>query len=164
MVINHAICSEMLVKRGVRQRWPWATTFVVGLTALLTIAQFMYPALLPAMERQTGMWRDHQYWRIVTPLFLHSDGWKQIALNFSGHHLHRSCGRVDLRLPFLAYQLLLFGDCGGTVRLGVAANWRRSISGGGWLTWSVDNFRSASHDCATSEVRRRFHTGWCHCA
>ncbi len=82
MVINHAICSEMLVKRGVRQRWPWATTFVVGLTALLTIAQFMYPALLPAMERQTGMWRDHQYWRIVTPLFLHSDGWKQIALNF----------------------------------------------------------------------------------
>ena len=72
----------MLVHRGVRQPWPWTTTFVIGLTGLLTIAQLIYPALLPAMERQPGIWKDHQYWRIVTPLFFHSDGWKQIAFNF----------------------------------------------------------------------------------
>ena len=62
---------------------PWATIAVLGITGLLTAAQFVEPALLPALERQPGRLAHHQYWRLITPLFVHSDGWKQILFNFS---------------------------------------------------------------------------------
>ena len=68
--------------RPQRTTWPWATIAVLSVTALLTAAQFVFPTLLPAFARQPDALRRHQYWRLITPLFFHSDGWKQIAVNF----------------------------------------------------------------------------------
>jgi rhomboid protease GluP len=62
--------------------WPWATITVLTITAFATAAQFVEPALLPALERTPEALQHHQYWRLLTPLFVHSDGWSQIALNF----------------------------------------------------------------------------------
>lgn len=42
----------------------------------------MEPALLPALERTPDALHHRQYWRLLTPLFVHSDGWRQIAFNF----------------------------------------------------------------------------------
>lgn len=74
--------SVTQVSSGQRSPWPWATITVLSVTALLTAAQFVFPALLPAVARQPDALRRHQYWRLVTPLFFHSDGWRQIAFNF----------------------------------------------------------------------------------
>ena len=62
--------------------WPWTTLIVLSFTALVTAAQYREPALLPALERTPNALQHHQYWRLFTPLFVHSDGLKQIAFNF----------------------------------------------------------------------------------
>ncbi|HEX6545734.1 MAG TPA: rhomboid family intramembrane serine protease [Bryobacteraceae bacterium] len=62
--------------------WPWATITVLAITAFATAAQFVEPALLPALERTPEALQHNQYWRLLTPLFVHSDGWSQIAFNF----------------------------------------------------------------------------------
>ena len=72
----------MYAKRDKRSVWPWATIVVLGITGLLTAAQFVYPGLLSALQRRPGALAQHQYWRLFTPLFVHSDGWRQIAFNF----------------------------------------------------------------------------------
>jgi rhomboid protease GluP len=72
----------MYATRKTRRFWPWATIVVSGATALITGMQFVHPGLLAAMERRPGALGDHQYWRLFTPLFVHSDGWRQIAFNF----------------------------------------------------------------------------------
>ena len=35
-----------------------------------------------ALERTPDALHNHQYWRLITPLFVHSGGWRQIAFNF----------------------------------------------------------------------------------
>jgi membrane associated rhomboid family serine protease len=34
------------------------------------------------LERTPGVLLQHQFWRLFTSLFVHSDGWRQIAFNF----------------------------------------------------------------------------------
>ena len=91
-----------------RTTWPWATIAVLSLTALLTAAQFVFPDLLPAVARQPDALRHHQYWRLITPLFFHSDGWRQIAFNFPaialiGYFTERVYGpRIWLACYFLS--------------------------------------------------------------
>jgi membrane associated rhomboid family serine protease len=52
------------------------------MTAVATAAQFVQPAVLLALERTPEALHQHQYWRLLTPLLVHSDGWKQITFNF----------------------------------------------------------------------------------
>ena len=61
---------------------PWATASVMSFTALFTTAQLFVPTLLSTLQRQPTALRHHEYWRLVTPLLVHSDGWKQISFNF----------------------------------------------------------------------------------
>ena len=55
---------------------------VLAITAFTTATQFVEPALLPALERTPDALHYRQYWRLFTPLFVHSNGWRQIAFNF----------------------------------------------------------------------------------
>jgi rhomboid protease GluP len=81
---------------------------VLSITALATAAQFAEPALLPALERTPHALQKGQYWRLFTSLFVHSDGWKQIAFNFpliavAGYFAERFFGaRLWLVLYFVS--------------------------------------------------------------
>jgi membrane associated rhomboid family serine protease len=78
---------------------------VLSITALATVAQFLQPALLPPLERTPDALQQHQYWRLFTSLFVHSDGWRQIAFNFpviavTGYFAERVFGPRLWRFPF----------------------------------------------------------------
>ena len=55
---------------------------VLSVTAVATASQYVQPATLPAFERTPEALHRHQYWRLITPLFFHTGGWKQITFNF----------------------------------------------------------------------------------
>ena len=62
--------------------FPITTVIVLAVTALITGLQFIFPEVLPALRRQPTAITGHEYWRLITSLFVHADGWKQIAFNF----------------------------------------------------------------------------------
>jgi len=61
---------------------PLVTLIVLATTGLATSMQVIYPWLLPSMERTPGAMSRHEYWRLFTPMFAHSGGWRQICFNF----------------------------------------------------------------------------------
>jgi rhomboid protease GluP len=65
-----------------RTQLPVATISVLMITGVITSLQFVVPRLLPLLERTPTALAQHEWWRLVTPLFVHSDGWRQIAFNF----------------------------------------------------------------------------------
>ena len=60
----------------------FATISVLVVTAIVTGLQFVFPQLLQNLQRTPSALPEHQWWRLITPLFVHSDGWRQIAFNF----------------------------------------------------------------------------------
>ncbi|HEX6685084.1 MAG TPA: rhomboid family intramembrane serine protease [Candidatus Limnocylindrales bacterium] len=63
------------------RRWPWVSATIIAVTAALTGLQFAYPGLLDALRRDPDGLLDGEVWRIVTPIFVQSDGATQAALN-----------------------------------------------------------------------------------
>jgi len=66
----------------VRRRVPVATLIVLSITAIVTGLQFPFPVILATLERRPGALSAGEWWRVITPLFVHADGWTQIAFNF----------------------------------------------------------------------------------
>jgi len=64
------------------KRLPVATISVLAVTGIVTGLQFVYAPLLPSLERAPTALAQHEWWRLITPLFVHADGWRQIAFNF----------------------------------------------------------------------------------
>ena len=67
-----------------QQRPPYATLAVFLLTAACTALQFTRYSLVLALERTPAALASHQWWRLITPLFANPEGWRQIAVNFTG--------------------------------------------------------------------------------
>ncbi len=65
-----------------RTRLPVTTATVFAITAAATTLQYFFP-LLPLFERQPGALAAHEYWRLITPIFLHREGWQQIVFDFT---------------------------------------------------------------------------------
>jgi membrane associated rhomboid family serine protease len=64
------------------KQYPIATISVLLATALLTGLQFAFPQIVSLLERTPIGIRKNQWWRLITPLFVHPEGWHQIAFNF----------------------------------------------------------------------------------
>jgi rhomboid protease GluP len=66
------------------RRAPLTTLAVFALTAASTALQFVFPGLLQIFERRPGALAEHEYWRLITPIFFHAEGWQQIVVDFTG--------------------------------------------------------------------------------
>jgi rhomboid protease GluP len=60
---------------------PKLTGSVLLLTALLTGLQFMIPGLLAALQRTPSTLSSHEWWRLITPIFINRGNWKEITFN-----------------------------------------------------------------------------------
>jgi len=117
-----------------RIKLPIATLIVLAITGIVTGMQFVFPQLLFWLERNPSVFDQRQWWRLITPLFVHSGGWRQIAFNFP----------VILIVGILAERvwgswrwLILYFVCGLIGEL-VACAWQpygagASVAGGGLL-------------------------------
>ena len=70
------------MRQQVPMKLPVATLSILLVTGILTGLQFTFPQILPALMRTPATVADHEWWRFVTPLFVHASGWKQIAFVF----------------------------------------------------------------------------------
>jgi rhomboid protease GluP len=62
-------------------RFPTATLTMLAVVALATAAALNKPHVLDILERSAATVPDREWWRLVTPLFVHDGGWPQIANN-----------------------------------------------------------------------------------
>jgi len=65
------------------RRIPVATLTLLIITGLLTSLQFVFPEILTALRRNPEALRAGEWWRMITPLFVHAEGWPQIVFNFT---------------------------------------------------------------------------------
>jgi len=63
---------------------PKATVSVLLLTALGTGMGFVSPSIADTLQRTPGALSAGQWWRLITPIFINPEGWRQIAFNFLG--------------------------------------------------------------------------------
>ncbi|MFN8445864.1 MAG: rhomboid family intramembrane serine protease [Caldilineaceae bacterium] len=59
---------------------PIATITVVALTAIVTSLQWVYPALLPLLDRNQAALLTGQWWRLVSPRLVQPEIWPQYIL------------------------------------------------------------------------------------
>lgn len=66
---------------AVKQPTPWTMITVFVITAIVTGLGMLNPAVLAALERAPGALSQGEWWRLITPLFVHDQGWSQIIFN-----------------------------------------------------------------------------------
>jgi membrane associated rhomboid family serine protease len=76
---NGKPCLERAFWRGY---WPLVTAAVLLVTGSTSGLQIGYPQVLSALCRDRDGLRAGQWWRILTPLLVHDEGWRQVVLNF----------------------------------------------------------------------------------
>ncbi|MZK53544.1 rhomboid family intramembrane serine protease [Clostridium beijerinckii] len=87
------------------------TIAIALITSIVTISQFVNPQVLSILRRNPESLLSGQWWRIITPLLVHSDGWMQFAINIIGII---SFGFIGEQL-FGGYKLLLIYLAGGLI-------------------------------------------------
>jgi len=84
VVVTALVCMSYLYYacRSVsRSRLPVFSMLVIGVTALVTGLQFVYPELLAALVRDPDAIRAGELWRFVTALFVQPNGISQVVAN-----------------------------------------------------------------------------------
>ena len=64
------------------RQWPFVTVAILLSTGIFTALQFPFPGVLEALRRNPQALSSGEWWRIISPLLVHSDGWPQIIFNF----------------------------------------------------------------------------------
>jgi membrane associated rhomboid family serine protease len=125
---------------GERARFPIATVVVLSITMTATGLQLIFPEILGALRRNPDALAAGEWWRMVTPLFVHSDGWVQIVLNLVGIAL---VGPLIERL-FVSWRLLALYFVTGVLAETISYMWEPYGAGasialcgliGGLLVW-----------------------------
>jgi len=91
------------------RRMPAATLSILLTTGIVTAMQFVIPGLLGALERNPDGIARHQWWRLISPLLVHNDGWRQIAFDFPAIFI---TGSLAERLYGPAKVLVIYFLCG----------------------------------------------------
>ena len=60
---------------------PLVAICIIGVTALITGLQFVFPSVLAVFRLNPEALRAGEWWRMVTPLFVHSFGWWDACIN-----------------------------------------------------------------------------------
>jgi rhomboid protease GluP len=105
--------------RGTIERTPGAcptTAVVLGITTLVTLAQFAFPQVLEALRRTPDALAHGEWWRLVSPLFVHAYGWPHLLVNFAwigavGVAVERRFGHARWLLFYFVPGVL--GECFG---------------------------------------------------
>ena len=66
---------------GKRKSPPVIAMLIIGSTALITGLQFVFPEVLTALRRNREALLAGEWWRMVTPLFVHAYGWWHACVN-----------------------------------------------------------------------------------
>src|SRR6478609_6252451 len=82
-VVTALICRSYLryERKGVAKGLPWISIAIIGLTAVVTGLQFVYPGLVALFQRDSAGLRSGEVWRVVTPMFVQPNGVSQCVLN-----------------------------------------------------------------------------------
>lgn len=82
-VVSTLVCMSYLYYacRPVRRSWPAFSAALIGITAVITILQFLHPELLAALRRDPDAVRAGQWWRLLTALFVQPNGLGQCLAN-----------------------------------------------------------------------------------
>jgi rhomboid protease GluP len=78
------ICAIRLycIPSGKTRAWlPVLSILIIGITSLVTTLQFFFPEILSELRRNGPAMRAGEWWRMITPLFVQADGWKQCWFN-----------------------------------------------------------------------------------
>jgi membrane associated rhomboid family serine protease len=78
--VGCAICLYRFAKRPKRSP-AIVSALIIGMTALTTSLQFVFPEILRAFRRNPEALLAGEWWRVVTPLFVQSNGLRQCAGN-----------------------------------------------------------------------------------
>jgi len=85
---------------------PIVTIAVLVITAIITGLQFIYPVVLSTLRRNPTALAAGEWWRMITPLFVHTDGWPQFIINSLGIALVGPT--VERRFGHLRWLILYF--------------------------------------------------------
>lgn len=87
------------------------TVTIIGITSVVTILQFVYPEILSIFRRDPTALAVGEWWRIITPLLVHSDGWWQYVFNIVciaivGIEVERLYGKINFLILYLVGGLI----------------------------------------------------------
>jgi len=76
-------CAAHLYRhsRNTKHSLPIVAILIIGVTALITGLQFIFPEVLAGFRRNREALLAGEWWRMVTPLFVQALGWKQCFIN-----------------------------------------------------------------------------------
>jgi membrane associated rhomboid family serine protease len=88
-------------------RVPIITAVAVGVAAAAAVVQYAAPAVVPLLQRESWTVATGQWWRLITPLFVQTLGWHQVAMNLItlalvGAIVERRLGRLRWAILFAA--------------------------------------------------------------
>ena len=100
-------CRLYLWMRGAANpRFPVASLALIGVTALITGLQFLFPEILEALRRSGPALHSGEWWRMVTPLFVQADGWVQCVVNGIGALIFLPLGEKLYGKKMLAFYFI----------------------------------------------------------